>query len=134
MNSLLPVLCVRSVTDNQHFYQTLFELRAAFEIDWYVQLQSTDNEAIQIAFVEMDHPSVLKPYQQTPAGTVITLEVDDADSYYQRANELELKVVLPLRDEEFGQRHFMVEDPNGLLVDVVKLIEPSAEFKAHYQS
>jgi uncharacterized glyoxalase superfamily protein PhnB len=134
MNSLLPVLCVRSVSDNQQFYESLFGLRAAFEIDWYVQLQSTDNAAIQIAFVEVNHPSVPGAYQQTPAGTVITLEVDDADSYYQRATNLGLKVVIPLRDEDFGQRHFMVEDPNGLLVDVVKLIEPSAEFQQHYQS
>lgn len=134
MNSLLPVLCVRSVSENQQFYESLFGLRAAFEIDWYVQLQSAHNEAIQIAFVEVNHPSVPKAYQQLPSGTVITLEVDDAGSYYRRANELGLKVVMPLRDEDFGQRHFMVQDPNGLLVDVVKLIEPSAEFKAHYQA
>ncbi len=133
MNSLFPVICVKSVSDNQIFYQSLFDLNAAFEIDWYVQLQSPENEALQIAFVQVDHPSVPAKYQQTPNGVVVTLEVDDADQYYENAKELGLSVALDLRDEEWGQRHFMVVDPNGLLVDVVKLIPPSKEFAEHYQ-
>jgi uncharacterized glyoxalase superfamily protein PhnB len=31
-----------------------------------------------------------------------------------------LPVAQELRDEEFGQRHFIVVDPDGLLVDVVE--------------
>ena len=37
-------------------------------------------------------------------------------------------IELSLRDEDWGQRHFMALDPNGLLVDVVQLIEASREF------
>ena len=39
---------------------------------------------------------------------------------------------LPLRDEAFGQRHFIVEAPGGVLVDVIEPIEPSAEFAAAF--
>ena len=38
------------------------------------------------------------------------------------------EIVYPLRDEVWGQRHFMAKDPNGLLVDVVQLIPPAPEF------
>ncbi len=41
-------------------------------------------------------------------------------------------VLLPLRDEAFGQRHFIVAGPGGVLVDVVTPIPPSAEFAALY--
>ncbi len=133
MNSLFPVICVKSVSDNQNFYQSLFGLTAAFEIDWYVQLQSSKNEFLQIAFVKMGHPSVPTNFQEVPNGVVITLEVDDADQYYNKAQELGLNIALDLRDEEWGQRHFMVVDPNGLLVDVVKMIPPSEAFSEHYQ-
>ena len=133
MNSLFPVICVKSVSDNQKYYQSLFGLNTAFEIDWYAQLQSPENEFLQIAFVQRDHPSVPAKYQQIPSGVVATLEVEDVDQYYKKAKELGLNVALDLRDEEWGQRHFMVVDPNGLLVDVVKLIPPSKSFAEHYQ-
>lgn len=44
-----------------------------------------------------------------------------------------LPILLALRDEPFGQRHFITRDPGGVLIDVVKPIEPSAEFLAQYQ-
>jgi len=43
-----------------------------------------------------------------------------------------LPIVLDLKSEEWGQRHFIVEDPNGILIDVIQNIEPSAEFKEEY--
>ena len=134
MNSLFPVLCTESVHKSHSFYKNLFGMQAAFEIDWYVQLQSPENASIQIAFVKSDHPSVPERFQAMPAGTIVTLEVEDADRYYSKAKELGLTIEISLRDEPWGQRHFMVVDPSGVLVDVIKLIEPSKEFIEHYQS
>ena len=37
-------------------------------------------------------------------------------------------IALELRDEDFGQRHFIVSGPDGVLVDVITEIPPSAEF------
>jgi hypothetical protein len=37
-----------------------------------------------------------------------------------------------LRDEPWGQRHFITEDPDGVLVDVVTVIPPAPEFVAQY--
>jgi hypothetical protein len=39
---------------------------------------------------------------------------------------------VPLRDEAWGQRHFITEDPDGVLVDVVTVIPPGEEFAALY--
>jgi hypothetical protein len=41
-------------------------------------------------------------------------------------------LLLDIRDEDFGQRHFIVTDPNGVMIDVIKPIPPSAEFAAQY--
>jgi hypothetical protein len=38
-----------------------------------------------------------------------------------------------LRDEAFGQRHFITRDPNGVLIDVIRPIPPDADFAAQYQ-
>lgn len=43
-----------------------------------------------------------------------------------------LKAVVPLRSEDFGQRHFILAAPDNVLIDVITAIEPSAEFAAAY--
>ena len=45
-----------------------------------------------------------------------------------------MPVLLPLRDEAFGQRHFITSDPNGVLIDIIKPIPPSGEFVAQYEA
>lgn len=40
--------------------------------------------------------------------------------------------MVPLRSEEFGQRHFIVADPNGVLIDVITPIPPSGTFAEQY--
>jgi hypothetical protein len=36
------------------------------------------------------------------------------------------------RDETFGHRHFITADPNGVLIDIIKPIPPSAYHAASY--
>ena len=43
-----------------------------------------------------------------------------------------LKIVLDLRSEDWGQKHFSVEDPNGIYLDVVQAIEPTEEYQSGY--
>ena len=70
---------------------------------------------------DFDHMTALE------ADLYVTL-VDNVDAIHERAQARDVDIVLSLRDEEFGQRHFMVRDPNGILVDVVKTIPPSSGF------
>ena len=63
---------------------------------------------------------------------LLKFEVADVDAEYARAQQTGLKIVLPLRDEDFGQRHFIAQGPEGVLIDVITPIEPSAAFKAQY--
>lgn len=130
--SLFPDVCSTRLRESKEFYASLFDMKPVFDIDWYVQMQSEHDENVQIAFVAKEHPSVPQKFALDPQGVVITLELDDVDSIYKRAKKAKLPIVQDLRDEEWGQRHFMVEDPNGLLVDVVKMIEPSEEFVKEY--
>ena len=44
------------------------------------------------------------------------------------------EVVIGLRDEPWGQRHFLFRDPAGTLLDIVQLIPPSSEYTAAYSS
>ena len=58
--------------------------------------------------------------------------MDNPDETYERLRAAGVSVLRTLRDEDFGQRHFIVADPNGVMVDVIKPIPPSAEYAAQY--
>ena len=51
---------------------------------------------------------------------------------YARLQSEGARIALGLRDEDFGQRHFIVEGPDGVLVDVIRPIPPSAAEAALY--
>ncbi|MEM9692493.1 MAG: VOC family protein [Myxococcota bacterium] len=128
MRCLFPDICSENLRASRDFYQSLFGFEIVYEIDWYVQMKHPENDALQIGFVKRDHPSVPSGDQTEASGVIITLETEDVDPIYARAKSLGLEPVLTLRNEEWGQRHFMVRDPNDLLVDVVQMIDPSPEF------
>lgn len=133
MNSLYPVICVESAEASKKFYTSLLDFNIVFELNWYIQLQSPADENLQLAFVQRRHESVPKQFQDTPNGVVVTVEVDDVDTLYDKALDMHYDIALELKDEDWGQRHFMTVDPEGLLVDVVKMIPPSGEFLAAYE-
>lgn len=132
MKSLFPDICSQNLIASKEFYVDLLGFEVIFEIDWYIQLQSPSLEPVQIAFVASNHPSVPSGYQKTPQGVIVTVEMEDVDKIFQKAITLKLPVVVDLCNEAWGQRHFMVEDPNGLLLDVYSMIEPSPEFAEQY--
>jgi uncharacterized glyoxalase superfamily protein PhnB len=130
MNSLFPLIPTDRLAGPTEFYRTVFGLEVVAELDWYVQLQHPSNEAIQIAFISSDHDSVPVPYRATPKGVLVTIEVEDAAAVRDVVGSSGHPVVVELRDEAWGQRHFMTQDPTGLLVDVVQQlasheVEPS---------
>lgn len=127
-----PVLMTDNVSATAQFYQKNFRFRPLFETDWYVHLQSEEDQGVNIGIVQSDHPTVPKVGQGSTASLLINFEVDDVDAEYAKAQENGLQIVLPLKDEDFGQRHFITRDPNGVLIDIITQIPPNEEFSEHY--
>lgn len=132
IGSLYPVLMTGDVPRAHAFYADLLGLRDAFASDWYVSLAAAGDANVQLGIVARDHGSVPDAFRATGAGMLVTVEVDDVDAVHARAVERGLPFHIELRDEPWGQRHFITEDPDGVLVDVVTVIEPSPEFLAQY--
>lgn len=128
-----PVLMTDRVESTAQFYERHFRFVRQFSSDWYVHLQSTDDPAVNLAILDGDHGSIPAGARGGRAGgLLLNFEVADVDAEYARVQSEDLDVQLSLRDEAFGQRHFIVRDPNGVLIDVIQPIPPSAEFLAQY--
>tara|TARA_R100000005_G_scaffold91876_1_gene64673 strand:+ start:396 stop:806 length:411 start_codon:yes stop_codon:yes gene_type:complete len=129
-----PVIMTDKVQETADFYVSHFRFKPAFESDWYFHLQSTEDEAVNIAVLDGSHETVPEAGRGKAAGLIINFEVEDVDSEYARATKAGLPILLALRDEAFGQRHFITQDPNGVLIDVIKPIPPTGDFAAQYVS
>ncbi|MEV0623964.1 VOC family protein [Nonomuraea sp. NPDC050404] len=130
LSSFYPVICTDKVVETRDFYVRLFGFEVAFEADWYVSLRRGPYE---LALLDHTHPTLPAAHRRPVAGLLLNFEVDDVDAEWARLVEGEgLTPELALRDEDFGQRHFIVADPSGVLVDVITPIAPSEEFAAAY--
>ncbi|MFH5227784.1 VOC family protein [Antrihabitans spumae] len=127
MFSLYPVICASDVALSRDYYRDVLGMKVVFDSGWFVHLQDPANETVQLGIVAREHDTVPVGYRTEPSGVLVTVEVDDTDAIHTRAVEHGLTIVMPLRSEEFGQRHFMTVDPDGLLVDVVTVIPFSEE-------
>jgi catechol 2,3-dioxygenase-like lactoylglutathione lyase family enzyme len=127
-----PVLMTDRVSETTDFYIRHFAFHPVFTTDWYVHLQSDEDDRVNLAVMQAGHATIPGPKAQRAGGLLINFEVDDVDAHHARLVAAGVPIMLTLRDEAFGQRHFIVSDPNGVLIDVITPIPPSAEFAATY--
>jgi predicted enzyme related to lactoylglutathione lyase len=120
---IVPNLASASFTDSRDFYVSMFDLSVSVELDdWYLQLMEATDPTLNIGFVKPD--AELLAGNAQPGGVAVTVHVDDVDDAYRRAEDLGAEIVSGIRDEEYGQRHFLVLDPNGVVLNVMSAIEP----------
>jgi catechol 2,3-dioxygenase-like lactoylglutathione lyase family enzyme len=132
-NQYYPVILTGDVAGTSAFWQEHFRFRALFDSGWYVHLQSIEDKRVNLGVVQGDHETVPASGRGRVSGLIINFEVRNPDAVYERVKAAGLPILLTLRDEDFGQRHFITADPNGVMIDIIKLIPPSAEFAQHYQ-
>jgi catechol 2,3-dioxygenase-like lactoylglutathione lyase family enzyme len=132
-NSYYPVIACENVAETTAFYIDHFGFKAVFDTDWYVHLQSTERDTVNLAVMDCNHETIPDGYRKPVQGLLINFEIDDVDAAYVRLTAAGLPVLQEIRSEEFGQRHFITHDPAGVMVDVIEVIPPSAEFAAQYQ-
>lgn len=129
-----PVIMTSQVAETAAFFEDNFRFQSKFDSGWYVHLQSSEDETVNIAVMDGTHDSVPQEGRGQIGGLILNFEVEDVDIEFERATSNGLPILLPLRDEPWGQRHFITKDPNGVLIDVIKLIAPSKEFEESYEA
>ena len=128
--SIFPVISCSDLDTARDFYRELLGLDVVFESGWYTLLRSPTDATVQLGFVLQGHHTVPPELGSTASGVLVSAVVPDVDVVYSRALEMGAQIVWPLRDEEFGQRHFMAADPTGLVIDVITPIRPARTFLA----
>ena len=93
-------------------------------------LRATGDHPFEIALIVDDHETIPAPGRGVTQGMVLSFYVENAAAEAARLEQAGVTIVQPLRDEVFGQRHFIAADPNGLYLDIITPIEPDPAFLA----
>jgi predicted enzyme related to lactoylglutathione lyase len=112
-------LCVQDVGSSISFYSSLLDLDVIVDHGWYAELGAGGQTLI--AFVRSGHETVPAITATHPRGVVLTFEVDDIEAVYANAVALSSPVLVD-PETELGQRHFMIADPDGAVVDVIQRV------------
>ncbi len=129
INSIYPVICTEDLPTARAFYLQHFPFEMTFETEWYVSLRTTGERPFELALLDRRHPTIPEGFRHAfGGGLLLNLEVEDVDAVYNAFREAGLPIHLTLRDESFGQRHFISQDPSGVLLDIIKVIPYSGEF------
>ena len=117
------------VDESRDFYVRHFGCEVVYEGEdsWFVLLKLGESE---LGFMKPGLPSQAGIFRTAFAGQGlwIAIDVEDVDAEYQRIQALGTPIELEIREEPWGDRHFVIVDPNGIGVDVVqhKAIEPGS--------
>ena len=124
-----PTVITDKLMESQRFYTAYLGFTTLFECEWYVHLVSPTG--IRLAFLQPDHPlqpeHFHKAYQGD--GVIYNLEVDDVDTLYNALRGKGMPLLSEIKSEAWGQKHFIIQDPGGMYIDIYQETEPAEEYK-----
>ncbi len=98
------------------FYCEHLGFRTVAECDFYVQLAHPSGAQISVLRHELDGPSPELVSATDGRGFWLNLDVADADAEFRRLSAAGLEIVSPPEDKPWGDRMFVVRDPNRVLI------------------
>ena len=109
------------LAETKKFYTEILNFGITFENEFYLLIH-TPNQQAELSFLLPNHPSQQPLFQQpfNGKGMYITIEVDDVNELYEQIKNKGIAIDIEIRNEPWGDRHFAIQDPNGIGVDIVK--------------
>ncbi|MCP4433604.1 MAG: VOC family protein [Gammaproteobacteria bacterium] len=127
-NRLVPELSVKDIDNSLHFYRDIVEFKVLFERreDRFAYMSFYGSELMieEVSGREDESTWIIQPLDY-PRGRGLNISIDcpNADSLVERLNAAEIPLRKPIEehwyrgdDILYGQRNFLVQDPDGYLL------------------
>ncbi len=121
-------ILTEKLAETKAFYTQHLGFGVTFENEFYLLLH-TPNQQAELSFLLPNHPTQ-QPFFHAPfagQGMYLTIEMDEVDTLYQKLKNSGVEIKVDIRDEPWGDRHFAIQDPNGIGIDLVKYTAPEGE-------
>lgn len=97
------------IEESKAFYTEVLNFGVTFQNDFYLLLHTSNRQA-EISFLLPGHPSQQPLFHPefSGKGMYLTIEVDDVDQIYQDIKQKGADILIDLRNEPWGDRHFAI--------------------------
>ncbi len=121
-------ITTEKIDETKEFFTKILNFGVTFENEFYLLLHTPDN-INHLAFLLPNHPSQQSLFHEpfNGKGMFLTIEVDDVDKIYENIKNLGVEIKINIRNEPWGDRHFAIQDPNGIGIDIVTYTESTKE-------
>ncbi|WP_433246966.1 VOC family protein [Streptosporangium sp. CA-135522] len=120
-------LTVDDVRASSDFFVTHFGFSEQMSAEGFASLSHGD-AAMNIVFLQRGIEVLPEDLRdQRTAGVIVAFTVADLAAEEARLRGEGVTITLPIREEPWGERLFMVTDPNGVPVELVEWATPSEQ-------
>ena len=109
--------------ETAEFFKTVLEFEIKFESDWFILLHAKNRPDNELGLMLPNLPQVKHSvFQKQYQGAVIwlILESPNIEKEFERIKKLGIPFLMELTMEDWGDEHFVIIDPNGIGIDIVK--------------
>jgi catechol 2,3-dioxygenase-like lactoylglutathione lyase family enzyme len=118
-------LTVDDVPVSSQFLATYFGYAERMAADGFASLSHPDS-GLDIVFLRRGIETLPSWMRSHPAaGVIVAFVVDELDAEFARLSAAGAPISLPIREEPWGERLFMVADPNGVQYELVEWLPSS---------
>ncbi len=130
IKDIYPLVVVEDPATVRDWYVRHLGFSVAIDVGWFIYVVSPGKRRFGLSFMRegLDHQLPQFRTRMTGDAVVVTIEVEDVESALAEVSATGAVPMITIRDEPWGQRHFMLRDPAGVWVDVVQEIEPDPMF------
>ena len=119
-------ISTNKLEQSRDFYRDYLGFELVFENDNYIEMLAQGSTAMGVSFVT---PELSGGEKFTGEGIILSLEAADVDTEYARLKAAGVRICEELRDKAWGERSFVINDPNGVHIYIYKAIPPTPEYQ-----
>ena len=119
-------ISTNKLEQSRDFYRDTLGFTLVFENDSYIEMLAKGSTTMGVSFVT---PELSGGEKFTGEGIILSFEVADVDAEFARLKAAGVRILEELRDKAWGERSFVINDPNGVHVYIYKSIPPTPEYQ-----
>ncbi|WP_411821291.1 VOC family protein [Leptospira sp. 'Mane'] len=122
--SIQKGIITEKLQESKEFYSRWLGMTVKFEAEWFLLMCLSDKPEFELGFMLPGQKSLRKSYFQKPyeqQGIWLIFETENVKAFYNECKKKGAPIDLDLTEEEWGDVHFTMLDPNGIGIDIVQL-------------
>lgn len=128
VTKLSTCIITDQIESTKMFYLEALRGKLTFDCGWYISISLGSGE-LQFMTPQSEQDKLF-----LNQGVTFNMQVADVDAEYRKICDTGVTIVNEIKDNPWGDRSFVICDPNGVRLYIYSDREPAEEFKAAISS